>query len=321
MSSLLHPEGNNLPDYDLSCMLGKTQWADFDFHALGKSLDCQRDFFGAGIIYDDGFHSYLVRPSHRPATSGQNQITHVVVTKVNQLSREEISESVKNAVGGPSIGTEIKSTLLSCGALVLTTAACVVASGAVPLTAGTSTPLAIMAVAGTAATAVQCGNGLWRLYDIEFNDAQGVTWVDTQEWYLATSTALDLISLASLAGPLKEAVMTYRAMKSASSLKVINWLKRYSRMERTRLTEGIIKYLNPGISNKVMKAMIRAGKYPRRFPTNAVRLELVKQLLSVITSAMAIYGSKVSGVIHSPESISTSGEYVFGLLQPLDTVN
>lgn len=204
---------------------------------------------------------------------------------------------------------------------MLTAVACVVASGAVPLTAGTSTPLAIMAAAGTAATAVQCGNGLWRLYDIEFNDAKGVTWVDTQEWYLATSTALDLISLASLAGPLKEVVMTYRAMKSASSMKVFNWLKRYSRMERVRLTEGIIKYLNPGISNKVMKAMIRAGKYPRRFPTNAVRRELAKQMISVITSAMAISGSKLNGVIHSLESISASGEYVFGLLQSMAVVN
>lgn len=321
MSSLLRLEYNVLPDYDLSCILGQTQCADFDFHALGDALDCQRYFYGAGIIYNDGFHSYLVRPSHRPATSGQNQITHVVVTKVNHLSREEISGSVKKTVAQSSIGTEIKSTLLSCGALVLTAVACVVASGAVPLTAGTSTPLAIMAAAGTAATAVQCGNGLWRLYDIEFNDAKGVTWVDTQEWYLATSTALDLISLASLAGPLKEVVMTYRAMKSASSMKVFNWLKRYSRMERVRLTEGIIKYLNPGISNKVMKAMIRAGKYPRRFPTNAVRRELAKQMISVITSAMAISGSKLNGVIHSPESISASGEYVFGLLQSMAVVN
>lgn len=92
-------------------------------------------------------------------------------------------------------------------------------------------------------------------------------------------------------------------------------------MERVRFTEGIIKYLNPDISNKVMKAMIRAGKYPRCFPTNAVRRELAKQMISVVTSAMAISGSKLNGVIHSPENISASGEYVFGLLQSMDVVN
>uniref|UniRef100_UPI0011E6BFF0 hypothetical protein n=1 Tax=Serratia marcescens TaxID=615 RepID=UPI0011E6BFF0 len=186
---------------------------------------------------------------------------------------------------------------------------------------GTSTPLAIMAAAGTAATALQCGNGIWRLYDIEFNDARGVAWVDTQEWYMATSTALDLISLASLAGPIKEVVMTYRAMKSASSMKVINWLKNYSRMERVRLTEGIIKYLNPGISNKAVKAMIRAGKYPRRIPTEAIHRELVKQIINALTSTMAISGSMMSGIIHSPETIYSSSEYAFGLVQSLDVIN
>ncbi|QLY59593.1 hypothetical protein HV211_03470 [Citrobacter freundii] len=41
-------------------------------------------------------------------------------------------------------------------------------------------------------------------------------------------------------------------------------------MEQTRLFEGIIKQLNPEISNKTMKAMIRAGKYPRRYSTEAL---------------------------------------------------
>lgn len=321
MSRLFYPEGNDLPGYEWSRLLGQTQGTDFDFSALADSLDCQRDFYGAGIIYNDGYRSFLVRPSRRPPTPGQNQITHVIVTQTTQLSREGMEKSVKEAVKDPSIGTEIASTALSCGAAILTAVAWVASVGAVPLTGGMSTPLAILATAGTIATAVQCGNGLWRLRDITSNNGHKVDWIDTQGWYIATTTALDLISLLSLTGPLKEVVMTYKAMKSASSLKVIDWLKRYPRMERVRLTEGIIKQLNPGISNKAMKAMIRAGKYPKRFPTEAVHKELIKQLISAMTSAMAISGSAVSGVIHSPGSIATSGEYVFGLLQSVDTIN
>lgn len=92
-------------------------------------------------------------------------------------------------------------------------------------------------------------------------------------------------------------------------------------MERIRLTEGIIKYFNPGILNKVMKAMIRAGKYPKRFPTNVVRRELMKQMISALTSGMAISRRKLNGVIHSPEDISASGEHILGLLQFMDVVN
>ncbi|UDR02462.1 hypothetical protein LJX96_03605 [Citrobacter freundii] len=92
-------------------------------------------------------------------------------------------------------------------------------------------------------------------------------------------------------------------------------------MERVRLTEAIIKQLNPGISNKTMKAMIRAGKYPRRYSTEEFHGGLIKQLINAMTSAMAVSGSAASGVIHSPESIITSGEYVLGLLQSVDTIN
>ncbi|MGX5868402.1 hypothetical protein [Enterobacter cloacae] len=321
MSRLFYPEGNDLPGYEWSRLLGQTQGTDFDFSALADSLDCQRDFYGAGIIYNDGYRSFLVRPSRRTSTPGQNQITHVVVTQTTQLSREEMEKSVKEAVKDPSIGTEIASTALSCGAAVLTAVAWVTSVGSVPLTGGMSTPLAVLATAGTVATVAQCINGIWRLYDIEYKNGQVVDWIDTQSWYIATTTALDLISLVSVTGPLKEAVMTYKVMKSASSMKVIDWLKRYPRMERVRLTEGIIKQLNPGISNKAMKAMIRAGKYPRRYPSEAIHRELIKQLISATTSAMAITGSTVSGVIHSPASITTSGEYVFGLLQSVDTIN
>lgn len=320
MSNLLHPEENNLPDFEWSWMTGQTS-SDFDFQALENSLDCLRDFYGVGIIYNDGSHSYLVRPSHRSSASGQNQVTHVVVARIVQLSQEAITKSVKEAVSAPSLGTEVASTLLSCGALVLTAAATVVATGAAPVTGGASAPLAVLAAAGTAATFVQCGNGLWRLYDIEANDAKNVIWLDSQGWYTSTSTALDLVSLASAGGALKEAVTTYRAMKAASSMRVIEWLKGYSRAERARLTEGIIKFLNPGISNKVMKAMIQAGKYPRRFPTEAVHKKLQEQLINSITSGMAVAGSAVSGVIHSPASISNSGEYAIGLLQSISVVN
>lgn len=321
MSNLFYPEGNDLPEYEWSRLLGQTQGTNFNFDALADSLDCQRDFYGVGIIYNDGSRSFLVRPSKRSSTPGLNQITHVIVTQTTHSSRESMEKSVKETVKDPSIGAEIASTALSCGACILTAVACVASLSAVPLTGGMSTPLAVLATAGTIATAMQCANGLWRLYDIGLNDAQNVDWVDQQGWYTATSTALDLISLVSLAGPLKEVIMTYKVMKSASSMKVIDWLRRYPRMERVRLTEAIIKQLNPGISNKAMKAMVRAGKYPRRYPTEGFHGELIKQLISAMTSAMAVSGSAVSGVIHSPESISTSGEYVFGILQSVDTIN
>lgn len=71
MSHLFYSEGNDLPNYELSRILGQTQGIDFDFPILADALDCQRDFYGAGITYNDGVHSFLVRPSKRATSSGK----------------------------------------------------------------------------------------------------------------------------------------------------------------------------------------------------------------------------------------------------------
>jgi hypothetical protein len=181
---------------------------------------------------------------------------------------------------------------------------------AVPLTAGASGALVALGYAGAAATGLQCINGLYRLYDLVENGGEDVAWLDSQGWYNATSTALDLISLASAGGVLKEVVTTWRAMKSVSSLKASQWLKEYPRQDRKRLTELIIKLQNPGISNKEIKALIRAGIYPKRFPVEPVQVELTRQLGNLVTSAAALAGSAVSGVVASPGNIPKTGRYI-----------
>ncbi|MCK7419616.1 hypothetical protein [Enterobacter asburiae] len=118
-------------------------------------------------------------------------------------------------------------------------------------------------------------------------------------------------------GALKEAVTTWRAMKSISSLKATEWLKNYPRQDRARLTELIIRAQNPGISNKEIKALIRAGLYPKRFPTGPVQVELTRQLGQVVTSAAALAGSAVSGVIAAPSNLPRTGKYIIGTIQSL----
>jgi hypothetical protein len=111
--------------------------------------------------------------------------------------------------------------------MIITAGVMATAGAAVPLTAGASGALVALGYAGAAATGLQCINGLYRLYDLVENGGEDVAWLDSQGWYNATSTALDLISLASAGGVLKEVVTTWRAMKSVSSLKASQWLKEY----------------------------------------------------------------------------------------------
>ncbi len=307
----------NMPSYRFAHLFGQGA-ADFDFNALGASMDCTREFSQAGIIYADGTQRYLVRPCKRHPNGQSGIVTHVIVTKTpTQGSRYSVGKSLTEAVSTTSMGTEIASTVLSCGAMIITAGVMVAAGAATPVTAGSSGALVAIGYAGAAATGLQCINGLYRIYDVVDNGGENVAWLDSQNWYVATSTSLDLISLVSAGGALKEALATYRAMKSVSSLKATEWLKNYPRQDRARLTELIIRAQNPGISNKEIKAAIRAGLYPKRFPVEPVQNELRKQLANVATSAAGLAGSAVSGVIAAPGNIPKTGRYILGTIQSL----
>lgn len=259
--------------------------------------------------------SYLVRPSRRYSNSIHSQVTHIVISKVNERSISSSELSVKKTINSSSLGTEIASTALSCGGALLTLGVFIFGVGATPITAGASTPFAILGYAGAVATAAQCVNGAIRLYDIEFNDSQLTNWFDSESWYTSTCTILDVISLAAAGGALADVVKTYKQMKAISSLKAVDWLKSWPRQDRARLTEIIIKTQNPGISNKEIKALIRAGAYPNRYPIESVQRELKKQLISALSSSTAFMGSSVNGVIRSPDSIPKAGDYVIGTIQ------
>ncbi len=106
---------------------------------------------------------------------------------------------------------------------------------AVPLTAGASGIVAGMIIAGGLATGMQCAIGSARLYAIYEGQEDYVAWIDSQSWYVATTTALDVISLAGAGAGLKSAIETYKVMKAPSSAKAIDWLKTLSRAERKKL--------------------------------------------------------------------------------------
>ncbi|MEX0444643.1 hypothetical protein [Xenorhabdus sp. SGI246] len=125
---------------------------------------------------------------------------------------------------------------------------------------------------------------------------------------------LDITSLASGSAALKEAYHTYRIMKSTSSRNASEWLKNMPRHERKRLTEEIIRYNNPGISNQAIKDAIRRGKYPKHYPTEEIRRTLRNHLINSLSAAGGFLGSGMTGSIRNPENIAKSANYAIGAI-------
>lgn len=98
------------------------------------------------------------------------------------------------------------------------------------------------------------------------------------DWYVATTTVLDVISLTAAGTALRGTLETYKLMKAASSGKVTARFQSMSRAERKRITEEIIKAQNPCISSAGVKAAIRAGVYPKRFPSESLQKSIAARV-------------------------------------------
>lgn len=314
---------SGLTSVEFARMLGNSAvqelYRDVNLQALQDSFDCSAAFYGVGIIFSDGENSYLVRPTKRTGYTNSSQVTHVVITKtVAHTSRTAAVNTVSAALSKPSIGKELTSAALSCGTLLVSVFLLASGSVAVPFTGGTSSAVAYLGYAGLAASALQCGNGLYRVNKLYEGRGNELTALDSEQWYVATSTVLDVISLASAGAALKEAAMTYRAMRRVSSRRALDWLKSMPRSERLRLTESIIRSENPGISNQVLKQMVKAGLYPKRYPTEAIQNGLRIQLQSALNNSLTFVGSGISGTLSAPvNNVSTTGRYFIGIMQQL----
>ncbi|MGG6134609.1 hypothetical protein ACQV2E_01870 [Pantoea allii] len=308
---------NNLPDYGLGRRMGLVSADDIDFTALANRLDCTRDFSQVGIIYSDGREQWLVRPSRRYASPNRSSVSHVVITKVNTTTPQVAAKSLTDTLSKPSLANEITSTAMSCGAALVTGILALTSTASVPLTAGATGVIAGVIIAGTAATTFQCVIGLGRLMTISEGNEDVVAWLDTQDWYVATTTALDIVSLAGAGAGLKSTIETYKLMKSTSSSGVLKWLKTLSRSERKRITQEIIRAQNPGISNGGIKAAIQMGSYPKRFPTEAIQKSLQRELTNALINTSAFAGSALTGTIRNPQNVKQTYNYVVGIIQSI----
>lgn len=245
----------------------------------------------------------------------QSTVSHVVISKIPDAKEISAEKAVVATLTTPSLATEITSTGFACGAMIVTLVMAFGAGAAVPFTAGGSGVIAAISLSGTLATGAQCMIGAGRLLAIHNDHGSDVAWLDSQDWYVATTTVLDVISLAAAGTALRGTLETYKLMKAASSSKVTAWFQSLSRAERKRITEEIIKAQNPGISSAGVKAAIRAGVYPKRFPSESLQKSLQRELMSAVNNASAFVGSSLTGTIRNPQNTVQSGRYVVGLLQ------
>lgn len=276
-------------------------------------LDRIPGFKNVRVVYYTGYDFIELRP--HPALCMNRKLTLIIrPTENNEV--EKITHPRLNKQDDSRFYNELLSTGLSCGAAVLSWIVVGGSSAAIPVSGGTSTAITVLAYGAATASSLQCANSSYRLFnETDYGDNSVNTWLDSQEWYTHTSTALDVISLAgglASAGATLKTVLNLK--KAGTPLK--DALKGLSRQERKRLTEEIIRANNPGISNKALKALVAAGQYPKRFTNFDISNTLRLQLKNAIGAALSYSGSATGGVIRDPNRIK---QFIVGVIEEFET--
>jgi len=267
---------------------------------LFQDIDNIPELYGAAVIYID---SHYTITELRPFDSScrLSPIKVVLREPPQLLNQKQFALHLKGSQGNTresKLVGELAGTVLSCGAAVLGWFVVMGSGAAIPITGGTSSAITYLAIAASTASTAQCLNGGFRsrneVYNPTLNDA-----LDSDEWYQNISSAVDLISLAGAAAAGAAALKTMKLLMANSSKSSLDILKGLSRAERKRLTEDIIRLNHPGVSNKILKQMVRSGQFPKSYSGIQFTQALKLQLKDAVGASMSFTGSALSGNVNS----------------------
>jgi hypothetical protein len=273
---------------------------DINQKKLFQDIDKIPELYGAAVIYIDSNYTITELRPFDPSCS-LNPIKVVLREPPNLMSQKEFAGHLKGSQGNireSKLVGEVAGTVLSCGAAFLGWVVVFGSGAAIPLTGGTSTAVTYLAVAASTASSLQCFNSGYRVKN-EISNPDKNDYLDSQEWYQDATLALDIISVAGAAAAGAMTLKAIKLLNISSGKSFLSILKSLPRAERKRLTQEIIRINHPGISNKLLKALVKAGSYPKCYSGMKITQSLTLQLKDAIGASMSFSGSALSGGVNS----------------------
>ncbi|MEP6653816.1 MAG: hypothetical protein ABJA82_10675 [Myxococcales bacterium] len=257
-------------------------------HRFLVSLDQIAPVRGAGVGFVGDGVCQVLRPSHH-----STGLKTFVILQEDDLGGTQ-TPAIAN-IQPPDIGVELVGLGLNCAGAALSWGALLAEGAAVPLTGGASSTLMLVTWGAAIATGIQCGTSILRSVDVGVNKGEWTRWLDSQDFYLWSSEALDGLSLLGAVAAGALTVRAVLAIRKASGRTFVEIVKGMSRAERKRLTQELIRIQRPGISNTTLKTLVRAGTFPSRFASSDISEALFRQLRDAISATLAFTSSAASG--------------------------
>lgn len=261
-----------------------------------KKIDAIPSLTGAGVVFiDKNFTLVELRP-FRPICSTKPVKVILREQPAAVKSAQQFANTLSANKRDSHMTGELLGAALSCTGAVLSWMVVIGSGAAIPLTGGASSAVTYLGYAAAAATTAQCVDGAYRVFNEANNPAQNDA-LDSNEWYVQTKKALDVISLLGVAASASATIKTVLVLKKETDITKV--LQGLSRAERRRLTEEIIRLNNPNISNQALKALIRSGAYPSRYSNSQISQAVILQLKDSIAALLSFTGSAMGGEVNS----------------------
>lgn len=269
-----------------------------------KAIDRNAELRGMRVIYFDGLHAYVVREGPPMCAAG---LRSILIS--SNASAAAMQHATTAANRDSRLYIELLSGVLGCTSAAVSWVVVVGSAGAVPITGGASSFITALSYTAAGASSLQCANSALRVYN-ELESPGTNDWLDSQGWYTGLAKALDVIALMGAVSSTAASVKMALALKRTTGKAMVEVLKGLTRQERARIAEEVIRMENPGISNQALKALLRAGLYPKRYTGLQVSHAVRTQLKDALSAALTFTGSALSGVIR---------EYGTAIVQSFET--
>ncbi|OIN48615.1 NAD synthetase [Pseudomonas azotoformans] len=268
-----------------------------DLPKLYRTLDADPAIVGAGVVHIGSDYQVTVLREFVPLCSIRPK--RVILREMAGPIRaaEEYAQLAASSARESQVWKEASGVVSSCGGAVIGIIIAKAGIAAAPFSAGTSLALSYVALAGTAASGVQCLNSLWRTYNEFVNPAEN-DYYDSLGWYQAMTVALDGISLVGAGSTTFATVKTIMAIKHSTGREVTDVLRHMSRQERAKLTTEVLRLKNPRHPSAMVRLKQLSGQLPRRFSNSQIRLSIMTQIQDQIGATLAVAGSTLSGNVN-----------------------
>jgi hypothetical protein len=268
-----------------------------DLPKLYRTIDADPAIVGAGVVHIGSDYRVTVLREFVPLCSIKPK--RVILREVAGplVTAAEYAQLAASSPRESQLWKEAAGMALSCGGAVIGYIVAKTGIAAAPFTAGLSLAVTYIAYTAAAASALQCGNGLWRTATEITNPAQN-DYYDSLAWYQAMTVALDGISLIGAGATTFATVKTVMAIKSSTGRNLTDILRRMSRQERAKLTNEVLRLQNPRHPREIIRLKQLAGKLPKRYSNAQLRLGILTQISDQVGATLGIGGSTLSGNIN-----------------------